>query len=90
MRSRSFFRARVRLDTRPRPISYKGAYGLELSGVDIDADAVGANDSLDFRFVDDVCRNSKIGIGNYDLVTSYLGVERFPDFEGFWRPRSFP
>ncbi|HWX13828.1 MAG TPA: methyltransferase domain-containing protein [Methylocella sp.] len=65
------------------PIAYKGAYGLELSGVDIDADAVGANDSLDFRFVDDVCRNSRIGIGNYDLMTSYSGVEHFPDVQKF-------
>src|SRR5437762_12015442 len=31
----------------------------------------GANDSLDFRFVDDIWLGSKIGIGNYDLMTSY-------------------
>jgi hypothetical protein len=30
------------------PISYKGAYGLELTGVDIDEDGINANKSLDF------------------------------------------
>jgi 2-polyprenyl-3-methyl-5-hydroxy-6-metoxy-1,4-benzoquinol methylase len=54
------------------PMAYKGAYGLELSGVDIDADAVNANESLDFRFVDDVCGN-----------TCYSGIEHFPNVQKF-------
>jgi len=65
------------------PIAYKGAYGLELSGVDIDADALDANDALDSRFVDDVCRSSKIGAGNYDLLTCHSGIEHFPDVQQF-------
>lgn len=65
------------------PIAYKEAYGLELSGIDIDAEALNANESLDFRFVDDVCRASKIGSGNYDLFTCYSGVEHFPDVQKF-------
>jgi hypothetical protein len=41
-------------------IDAKCAYGLELSGVDIDADAINANESLDFRFVDDVLKWTRI------------------------------
>ncbi|MCI0597919.1 MAG: class I SAM-dependent methyltransferase [Beijerinckiaceae bacterium] len=65
------------------PIAYKDAYGLELSGMDIDADAVNMNNSLEFRYVADVCRSSKIGIGNYDLLTCYSGIEHFPDVQSF-------
>ena len=65
------------------PISYKAAYGIELSGVDVDADAIKVNDALDLRFVDDVCRSSKIGLGNYDLLTCHSGIEHFPDVQKF-------
>ena len=37
------------------PLAYKDAYGLQLSGVDIDADAMNRNDALDFRYEGDVC-----------------------------------
>ncbi len=65
------------------PIAYKDAYGLELSGVDVDEAAIDENNSLDFRYAGDVCGNSKIGIGGYDLLTCYSGIEHFPDVQSF-------
>jgi SAM-dependent methyltransferase len=65
------------------PISYKGAYGLELTGVDIDEDGINANKALDFRFVSDVCGTLDIGISKYDLLTCYSGIEHFPDVQTF-------
>jgi len=65
------------------PYAYQDAYGLELSGMDIDADAVNANTSLDFRYTGDACCSSRIGVGNYDLLTCYSGIEHFPDVQSF-------
>jgi ubiquinone/menaquinone biosynthesis C-methylase UbiE len=65
------------------PITYKEVYGLELTGVDIDADSLKLNNTLDFRFVNDVCSTSEIGTGNYDLLTCYSGIEHFPDVQRF-------
>jgi hypothetical protein len=65
---RSFIKLNLRL--RWCSLLNLGEFGTHVEYLRLAAltDAVGANDSLDFRFVDDVCRNSKIGIGNYDLV----------------------
>jgi hypothetical protein len=65
------------------PLVYKDAYGLELSGVDLDADAINRNDALDFRYAGDVCNTSTIGKGNYDLLTCYSGIEHFPNVQKF-------
>jgi len=69
------------------PNAYKTAYGLELSGVDIDTNAINGNPALDFRFIDDVCTNSKIGSGNYDLLTCNSRIEHFHDVQKFSRTR---
>jgi 2-polyprenyl-3-methyl-5-hydroxy-6-metoxy-1,4-benzoquinol methylase len=65
------------------PLAYKDAYGLELSGVDIDADAMNRNDALDFRYEADVCNISIIGKGNYDLLTCHSGIEHFQNVQKF-------
>jgi SAM-dependent methyltransferase len=65
------------------PLDYKDAYGLELSGVDIDANAMNSNEALDFRYDADVCNASIIGKGNYDLLTCHSGIEHFQDVQKF-------
>jgi SAM-dependent methyltransferase len=65
------------------PNAYKTAYELELSGVDIDTNAINRNLALDFRFIDDVCTSSKIGSGKYDLLTCNAGIEHFHDVQKF-------
>ncbi|HET6379224.1 MAG TPA: methyltransferase domain-containing protein [Methylocella sp.] len=65
------------------PPFYKSAYGLELSGIDIDAEGIEANRLLDWRYTGDVCGGQKIGSGSYDLVTCYSGIEHFHDVEKF-------
>jgi hypothetical protein len=65
------------------PLAYKDAYGLQLSGVDIHADAMNRNDALDFRYEADVCNISIIGKGNYDLLTCHSGIEYFQNVKKF-------
>ena len=65
------------------PAEYKRAYGLELSGVDIDAAGIDGNAALDFRYVGDVCATPVLGAGGYDLLTCYSGIEHFSDVERF-------
>lgn len=65
------------------PLVYKDAYGLELSGVDIDVDGINQNNALDFRYEANVCNTSCIGKGNYDLLTCFSGIEHFQDVQKF-------
>jgi SAM-dependent methyltransferase len=65
------------------PLAYKDAYRLELSGVDVDADAMNRNEALDFRYEGDVCNTSIIGKGGYDLLTCHSGIEHFQNVQKF-------
>jgi SAM-dependent methyltransferase len=65
------------------PVAYKHAYGLDLTGLDIDGDAVNANAALDSRITGDICANPIPDREYFDLLTCYSGVEHFADVEKF-------
>ena len=65
------------------PPHYKTAYGLHVTGIDIDEDNLRANRDIDAFVVGDVCGGGLLGQGGYDLLTCYSGIEHFPDVEGF-------
>ena len=67
------------------PIEYKAYFGLTLIGVDIDPDEMARNPALDQRVVGDVCASLNVENGAVDLITSYSGVEHFPDNAAFLR-----
>lgn len=67
------------------PIEYKSYFGLTLIGNDIDADEMALNPALDERVVGDVCKSLNVDNGTVDLITSYSGVEHFPDNAAFLR-----
>ena len=67
------------------PSDYKAAYGLHVTGIDIDEENLKVNRDLDGFVVGDVCGGGPLGQGNYDLLTCYSGIEHFPDVEGFLR-----
>jgi len=65
------------------PSYYKTAYGLHVTGIDIDEENLKVNRDLDGFVVGDVCSGGLLGPGNYDLLTCYSGIEHFPDVESF-------
>jgi SAM-dependent methyltransferase len=65
------------------PLVYKRKFNLYLIGVDIDADEMARNPSLDERIVADVCNSIPLEPQSIDAVTAHSGVEHFPDNEAF-------
>ena len=65
------------------PQHYKTAYGLAITGIDIDEDALKCNSYLDQSIVADACRIGRFGQGDFDLITCYSGIEHFHDVEQF-------
>jgi 2-polyprenyl-3-methyl-5-hydroxy-6-metoxy-1,4-benzoquinol methylase len=65
------------------PPAYKEAFGLNLTGIDIDCKALSENQNLDSKITADVSSGSAFGNGEYDLVTCYSGVEHFPNVDAF-------
>jgi len=65
------------------PIEYKTGYGLHITGIDIDEEALKMNQSLDKMIVRDVCEGGPFGNFCYDIVTCYSGIEHFSDVDKF-------
>jgi ubiquinone/menaquinone biosynthesis C-methylase UbiE len=65
------------------PLPYKVAYGLELTGIDIDEEGLKENPALDKKIVGDVCDAKGFGDGRYDLITCSAGIEHFPNVQKF-------
>lgn len=65
------------------PLEYKSAFGLHLTGLDIDSDAVQSNPFLDEALVLDVCREALPRPDYFDLILCYSGIEHFSDVRAF-------
>lgn len=63
--------------------SDKEAYQLKLIGIDIDADEMAYNDTLDEAVIADVTRPIPIDPGTIDFVTCHSGVEHFSNNDEF-------
>jgi SAM-dependent methyltransferase len=65
------------------PSDYKSRFDLHLIGVDIDFAEMAMNDTLDEKYVSDVCKSIPVAPGSVDLITAYSGLEHFEDTGNF-------
>lgn len=67
------------------PVYYKDWYGIQLLGLDIDANEMRENEALDEQIVCSATGDIPLADGEVDLVTAHSGVEHFEDNERFLR-----
>lgn len=65
------------------PAELKACARIKLVGIDLDAQEMEQNDTLDVKIVEDVCNSISTPVGPYGVITCRAGVEHFHDVEKF-------